>query len=226
MTTSTSRTSPAPHALLPTDTSSERLPTVSTPFASVHGAFTLHLIDTGDDADHLTLTVGDPRAAEAPVVRVQSACITATALGASLCDCRQQLDLALARVADAGCGVVLYLAQEGRSHGLRRKVQELALMAEHGLDTVDAASALGIAPDLRDYRAARVILDELLGPAHPIAVMTNNPAKLDGLAGVGLNVVRRVPHESPPTPTNWHYLMVKKARLGHLLQLVDDHEID
>lgn len=194
---------------------------VSSPFNSAHGRFTLHVFSVGGRED-IALTVGDPAAHPSPPVRIQSSCLTATAFSAELCDCRQQLELAMRTIAAEGCGVVVYLAQEGRGHGLVNKVRELALMVGEGMDTVDAAAAIGIAPDLRDYHSARRLLDVLVGVGHPIVALTNNPVKVDGLRAAGVNVVDRRQHEAAPTAGNRSYLEVKRRRMGHLLEMVGD----
>lgn len=197
---------------------------VSSPFSSAHGRFTLHVFADGGKED-VALTVGDPASHPSPPVRMQSSCLTATAFSAELCDCRQQLELGLRTIAEEGCGIVVYLAQEGRGHGLVNKVRELALMTGEGMDTVDAAAAIGIAPDLRDYTSARRILDTLLGEGHPVVAMTNNPTKVDGLREAGVNVVRRRQHEVAPTAGNRSYLEVKRGRMGHLLEMVGDGSV-
>ncbi len=189
-----------------------------TRFRSEFGTFELTAYAFGG-AEHAALVAGDLHTENAPLVRVQSSCLTGTAFHALLCDCRQQLEAALATIADAGTGCVIYLAQEGRSHGLVEKINHLRAISE-GSNTVDAALHRGVEPDLRDYAAARPILEDLLGELRPVRLLTNNPQKLRGIEAAGVPVRERLPLETPPTPDNIEYLRVKKLRMGHLLSQV------
>ena len=137
---------------------------------------------------------------------------------ARLCDCRQQLHHALRLVADAGSGVVLYLDQEGRSHGLVEKVAQLDLISQ-GYDTVDAAAMRNREGDLRRYHDAAAML-QLLISERPIRLLTNNPTKLACVQEAGISVCERLPLEIEPSDGNRAYLAVKKRRMGHLLDLV------
>ena len=186
-------------------------------FRSGLGVFTLHAFDI-DDHEHVALVAGTPSADDAPLIRIQSSCITGTAFLAELCDCRQQLHEAMRRIADDGAGVVLYLDQEGRSHGLVEKVAQLDLIAG-GADTVDAARARGKDIDLRRYEEAASILQSLVGD-RPIRLLTNNPEKLVRVQAAGISVAERLPLETEPTPGNRIYLQTKKKRMGHLLTSV------
>jgi 3,4-dihydroxy 2-butanone 4-phosphate synthase/GTP cyclohydrolase II len=186
----------------------------STPFRSSLGRFVLHAYSI-NGREHAALVAGDLGAMRQPLVRVQSSCLTGTAFLAELCDCRQQLHAAMSLVADSG-GIVIYLAQEGRDHGLVEKVGQLAFIAE-GLDTVDAAERRGRPADRREYSAAAQILGDLIGADVPVRALTNNPEKIEGLRRAGVNVSERVPLETEPTDGNREYLRVKKARMGHLL---------
>jgi 3,4-dihydroxy 2-butanone 4-phosphate synthase/GTP cyclohydrolase II len=177
----------------------------------------LHAYDFGG-REHAALVHGLPAEDPVPLVRIQSSCLTGSAFLAELCDCRQQLHEAMRLVADAGHGVVLYLDQEGRSHGLVEKVAQLDLIA-HGHDTVDAAALRGREGDLRRYHEAAVILRSLVG-TKPIRLLTNNPTKLAGVQEAGVDVAERLPLEVDATDGNRTYLQVKKARLGHLLERV------
>lgn len=191
---------------------------VCTPFRSEFGMFEMHAYRFDSSREHLALVSGDPAASATPLVRVQSACLTGTALHAELCDCRQQLQISLRLVAgspDGGC--VLYLDQEGRSHGLVSKVAQLALIAK-GLDTVDAAAAHGEAPDVRQWDEAAAILTDLIGDK-PIRLLTNNPYKSAGLAAVGVAVAAECPIQAPVTEGNRAYLRVKRDKMGHRLDL-------
>lgn len=197
--------------------SSETLAT--TPFESSFGSFTLHALRDTEGTDHAALVRGDPGAEEAPLVRVQSSCLTGTAFRAELCDCRQQLELGLRMIAERDSGILIYLDQEGRGHGLVEKVAQLALIAG-GLDTVDAARAREVAEDLRHYAVVKHLLGHLLGRPGPIRLATNNPAKRRGIVESGVTVVEVVPIEPDPTPDNSGYLRVKRDRMGHLLSKV------
>jgi 3,4-dihydroxy 2-butanone 4-phosphate synthase/GTP cyclohydrolase II len=137
---------------------------------------------------------------------------------AELCDCRQQLHESMRLVVEGGGGIVLYLDQEGRSHGLVEKVSQLELIAQ-GSDTVEAPALRGLQGDVRDYAAAATIIELLVG-RRAIRLMTNNPTKLIGVREAGIEVIERLPIETPPTHGNYDYLRVKKTRMGHLLDLV------
>jgi 3,4-dihydroxy 2-butanone 4-phosphate synthase / GTP cyclohydrolase II len=189
-----------------------RLPT---PF----GAFAAHVFAAEPDGtQHLALVRGEPAAAEAPLVRVHSECLTGDVFGSCRCDCGAQLRAALEAVAQAGDGVVLYLrGHEGRGIGLGPKLRAYALQ-DQGRDTVDANLELGFPADRRDYRVAAAILGQL--GVRRLRLLTNNPAKCLALAADGLQVVGRVPLLTTPTPDNLSYLRTKQDRLGHLLELV------
>jgi 3,4-dihydroxy 2-butanone 4-phosphate synthase/GTP cyclohydrolase II len=186
-------------------------------FRSAFGPFHLHAYRFAT-AEHAALLRGTPGQDEAPLVRIQSSCLTGTAFHAELCDCRQQLHESMRLVAEAGSGVVLYLDQEGRSHGLVEKVAQLDLIAD-GYDTVDAAAMRGREGDLRRYHDAAAMLDHLIGD-RPIRLLTNNPTKLACVQEAGITVDERLPIEVGPTDGNRAYLKVKKHRMGHLLERV------
>ena len=169
--------------------------------------------ELGVDKEHLAVIVGEVQGAEDLLVRVHSECLTGEVLHSLKCDCRDQLDLALERIQRAGSGAVLYLRQEGRGIGLGNKIRAYAKQDE-GLDTVDANLALGFEDDQRGYQMAADILRDL--GVKSIALMTNNPRKVQGLENDGIVVTRREPHEVEAHEHNRDYLKTKQARLGHL----------
>ena len=147
-------------------------------------------------------------------MRVHSECLTGDVFGSRRCDCGSQLQAALQQIEDDGAGVLVYLRQEGRGIGLAAKIHAYKLQ-EEGLDTVEANARLGFAPDLRDYGlGAQILLDVGVGK---FRFMTNNPRKVVGLEGYGLEMVEQVPIRSPSNPHNEKYLNTKKLKLGHLL---------
>jgi len=150
----------------------------------------------------------------APLVRLHSECLTGDVLGSLRCDCGQQLSAALALIASAGSGVLLYLRQEGRGIGLANKIRAYALQ-DQGLDTVDANLALGLPVDRREYASAAAILREL--GLRQVRLLTNNPSKRVALEKHGVHVVERVPLAVPPNAVNRGYLRTKADRMGHLL---------
>lgn len=163
---------------------------------------------------HVALVYGSP-ASETPVlVRVHSECLTGDVFGSFRCDCGEQLDRALEQIAREGSGVLVYLRQEGRGIGLINKIRAYALQDE-GLDTVEANLALGFASDRRDYGVGAAILRDL--GVRSLRIMTNNPGKIAGLEGFGLNVVERVPLEPTVHEANRRYLSTKAERMGHLI---------
>ena len=165
--------------------------------------------------EHIALVVGDLASDAEPVLaRVHSECWTGEVLRSNKCDCREQLDLAMRAIAAEKRGVVVYLRQEGRGIGLGNKLRAYALQAE-GVDTVDANRMLGFADDERTYDVAAAILKDL--GARRVDLMTNNPAKVRGLAEHGVEVVRRVAVKAEPHQHNAGYLAVKARRMGHEL---------
>ncbi len=164
--------------------------------------------------EHLAIIVGNPKLDDAPLVRVHSACLTGDLLGSLRCDCGLQLRSALTRMSEAGSGVLLYLAQEGRGIGIVNKLRAYAIQ-DRGEDTVDANLSLGWAVDERSFLPAAIMLDQL-GVRH-VRLLTNNPAKVAALSACGIEVVAREPHVMPPNGVNDAYLRAKADRLGHLL---------
>jgi len=179
------------------------------------GEFALKLYESLPDGEHhVALVRGDLAQADNVLVRVHSECLTGDVFHSMRCDCGNQLHEAMRMVAEEDCGVVLYMRQEGRGIGLANKIHAYALQ-EKGLDTVEANEQLGFAADLRDYGVGAQILVDL--GLHSVRLITNNPRKIIGLEGHGLNIVERVPIVCPPSEHNVRYLQTKKERLGHLL---------
>ncbi len=184
-----------------------------TPF----GEFRLHAYKSKiDDFQHLALVKGDPAEGEA-LVRVHSQCLTGDVFHSLRCDCGKQLEKAMKLISDEGKGVILYLSQEGRGIGILNKLRAYQLQ-DNGSDTVEANEKLGFKADLRDYGIGAQILVDL--GLKRIRLLTNNPKKIVGLKGYGLEVVRRVPLETEPGSRNRKYLLSKKKYLGHKLKKV------
>jgi GTP cyclohydrolase II len=173
----------------------------------------------GDGKEHLAIVRGSVRGRSRVPVRVHSECLTGDVLGSLRCDCRDQLIAALEHVGTLEAGVVLYLRQEGRGIGLTNKIRAYALQ-DQGHDTVDANRLLGFGDDERDYRVAAEML-EALG-VRSIMLMTNNPAKVDGLRALGVKVAGRTPHVMTPNRHNEFYLVTKQKRAGHWLGLSEN----
>lgn len=181
-----------------------------------HGEFRIHVYQpVGETVEHVAVVKGDLKGQEKVLVRVHSECLTGDILGSLRCDCGEQLDAALAKIAQEGLGVVVYLrGHEGRGIGLANKIRAYQLQ-DQGQDTVEANLALGLPVDTRDYQVAAQILDDL--GVKTIRLMTNNPKKMKKLAEYGMQVVERVPVQTPHTPHNIGYLRTKQQKLGHML---------
>ncbi|MEA2102422.1 MAG: bifunctional 3,4-dihydroxy-2-butanone-4-phosphate synthase/GTP cyclohydrolase II [Thermodesulfobacteriota bacterium] len=167
--------------------------------------------------EHVALVKGDINPDEPVLVRVHSECLTGDVFGSKRCDCGNQLYRSMEMVEAEGRGVIVYMRQEGRGIGLINKIKAYHLQ-DHGRDTVEANVELGFAPDLRDYGIGAQILVYL--GVKKMRMMTNNPKKIIGLEGYGLEVVERVPIEIPPTEQNIRYLRTKKEKMGHILEVV------
>lgn len=168
-----------------------------------------------DNLVHVALVKGDVGGKEPVLVRVHSECLTGDVFGSMRCDCGRQLERSLDMISEEGKGILLYMRQEGRGIGLHNKIRAYALQ-DQGLDTVEANEQLGFKADLRDYGIGAQILVDL--GVRRIRLITNNPRKIVGLSGYGLEVVDRVHLEVEPGEFNRHYLRTKRERLGHLLE--------
>ena len=204
-----------------TETLIRRVATADIPTA--HGEFKLYAYESTDtdgeiveaDKTHIALTKGDVAEATPVLVRVHSQCLTGDVFGSLRCDCGEQLKIALQTIEKEGRGVVVYMRQEGRGMGLKGKIRAYQLQDSDGLDTVEANEHLGFPADLRDYGIGAQILADL--GVRKMRLMTNNPQKVKGLDGYGLEIVERVPLQTKPNPFNCRYLQTKRSKLGHLL---------
>ena len=182
---------------------------------SKYGHFRIHAYESKLDGKcHLAIMKGDVRGKKDVLVRVHSECLTGDALGSMRCDCGEQLATALKKIEAEGCGVVLYMRQEGRGIGLANKMRAYELQ-DQGKDTGEANVLLGFAPDERDYGIGAQILSDL--GLSSIRLMTNNPAKRAGLEGYGLSITERVPLVMPVNEYDRNYMKVKSAKMGHIL---------
>ena len=188
--------------------------TLTTRLPTQNGEFVLHYYQTNqDEKEHLALVKGDVTEQENVPVRVHSECLTGDVFGSRRCDCGEQLARAMQYVEKSGCGVVIYLRQEGRGIGLFHKLQAYNLQ-DNGLDTVDANLALGYLADEREYSVAAAILTDL--NSRSVALLTNNPAKIEALKSLGITVVGRLPLVVPSNDDNVDYLKTKATKMAHV----------
>ncbi len=179
------------------------------------GDFTIIAYETEvGDVTHIALIKGNVEGKENVLVRVHSECLTGDVFGSCRCDCGSQLNSAMAQIEKEEVGVILYMRQEGRGIGLGNKIKAYHLQ-DHGIDTVEANIALGFPADLRDYGIGAQMLVDL--GLHKIRLLTNNPKKVIGLEGYGLEIVERVSLEIQPREENIHYLTTKRDKMGHLI---------
>ena len=183
-----------------------------------HGEFVaIGYKSTINQDEHVAMVMGEVATDEPVLVRVHSECVTGDVFGSLRCDCGEQLDRAMAMIAEAGRGVIVYLrGQEGRGIGLHNKLKAYKLQ-EHGVDTVDANLMLGLPKDARQYGIGAQILADL--GLKRLRIITNNPEKRTGITGYGLEIVEQVAISTPPNPHNTAYLQTKRERMGHTLDI-------
>lgn len=190
---------------------------VQTRIPTKHGEFILHYYsNTLDDKEHVAFVKGEVAGKDNVLVRIHSECFTGDVLGSRRCDCGEQLDLALKLINEAGCGVLIYLRQEGRGIGLLKKLQAYNLQ-DAGFDTVDANIHLGHLADEREYDIAALMIENL--GINSINLLTNNPNKIEELRKLGITVNQRVAVETQVNIDNKGYLKTKVKKMRHLLSI-------
>lgn len=191
----------------------DRISEVNLP--TIHGVFkAVGYRDKITNEEHIALVMGEIDNGLPVLARVHSECLTGDVFGSKRCDCGEQLNLAMKRIATEGRGILLYMRQEGRGIGLLNKLKAYHLQ-DNGMDTVEANEALGFPADLRDYGIGAEILSDL--GVKELRLMTNNPKKISGIYGFGLKVIERIPIEINHNDNNSFYLETKKVKLGHML---------
>jgi 3,4-dihydroxy 2-butanone 4-phosphate synthase / GTP cyclohydrolase II len=194
----------------------ERVATAALP--TEYGEFAIHVYEREDDGEtHVALVHGDLGDGRDVLVRLHSSCLTGDIFHSVKCDCGEQLQAALQRIAAEGRGILVYLNQEGRGIGLANKIRAYALQAQ-GYDTVEANERLGFGADEREYGSGAEILRDL--GVHSVRLLSNNPRKLLGVESHGLRVTELLPLEVPASDLSREYLRTKKKKLGHRLSLV------
>jgi GTP cyclohydrolase II len=187
-----------------------------------YGVFDMHgFEEVANNKEHIALTMGVVNDGKPVLARTHSECLTGDALFSMRCDCGYQLDEALQSIAREGCGILLYLRQEGRGIGLLNKIRAYHLQ-DRGADTVEANEKLGFAADLRDYSICKPMLDHL--GISSLRLMTNNPLKVNALKNMGIDIIDRVRIEVGRNPHNSGYLATKAGKMGHLLTTHQDDE--
>ncbi len=195
---------------------------VQTRIPTSQGEFILHYFSNSiDEKEHVAFVKGDVAGKDNVAVRIHSECFTGDVLGSRRCDCGEQLDMALKLIDLKGLGVLIYLRQEGRGIGLLKKLQAYNLQ-DQGLDTVDANIHLGHLADERQYDIAALILENL--KVKSVALITNNPQKIDELTRLGINVSDRIPIETRAHDDNQAYLKTKARKMRHMLSMEDEDQ--
>jgi GTP cyclohydrolase II len=209
-------------AVLPTRRPSSNLELYSeSPLPTERGMFRIVVFrDRRNGREHVAMVKGDVKGKGGVPVRIHSECLTSEVFGSLRCDCRAQLDRALDFINQQGCGVLLYLRQEGRGIGLGNKIRAYQLQQGEGLDTVEANLRLGFADDLRRYDIAAEMLRAL--GVQSVDLITNNPLKIAGLVDEGVPVRRRIPSRTLTNPLNVGYLKTKRDRSGHLIEFLGE----